>query len=480
MGFKHVVGILSLVSSAVAAPASSAGSVTYPTSNSNATALNTTTSTSPSKMPLRPVTSTGIRTASRNIVPQKNVNLAWQSTNNDSLVTVALAMQNTAVVLEDIEEVVGVDCTGTASVSITFNTTDAFNEAVSEWNAMNDSFVMITNHLGDCDAELERSFFVADSDTLASFADNLTIIAQAEKSDVASTAQSTVIDFNNVAKASDTNDVEKRGITWNDEGLTIAYNYSIPSDQTIVDTDYVTVKVNEAYVNNSVTYAGHVKWELFKGVTEFTIDVDKSVYHYADLEVTLKGSYTKSWTWSPDALSYSLLDIPGIISLGPSAGISFGGAITAGVAGTVSGQFTSSMPNGSIHLDVVSWDDSYTSGWETDHTANFNVSEDVSLTLKPYIDFTVEFACKLFDGLVDLSTGVKAEPSFPFTTTATATQDINGTSGAVSYPNSTCANGLKEEIDFQFDVIAFATEWVSITLYEYKTDIWSGCLNWFK
>lgn len=278
--------------------------------------------------------------------------------------------------------------------------------------------------------------------------------------------------------------MEKRGITWNDEGLTIAYNYSIPSDQTIVDTDYVVVKVNEAYVNNSVTYNGHVKWELFKGVTEFYIDVEKSVKHYADMDITLKGSYTKSWTWSPSALSYSMIDIPGIISLGPSAGISFGGSITAGAAGTVTGQFTSAMPNGTIHVDLTNWDDSYSTGWETDYSANFNVSEDVSLTLKPYIDFTVEFACKLFDGLIDLSTGIKAEPSFPFTTTATATQSVNTTSDSVTYPNSTsstmCANGLQEDIDFKFDVIAFATEWVDITLYEYKTDLWSGCLNWFK
>lgn len=475
MAFQLAVGIFSLVSSAVAAPASSVLSI-----NSHVAALNNTTSISPSKIQLWPVAVSGIRTANRHITPQKNVNLAWQSTNNDSHVTVALDMLNTAVVLEDIEDVVAVDCIGNASISVTFNTTDAFNEATSEWSAMNDSFVMITNHMGDCDSELERSFFVADSDNLASFANNLTIIARAEKSDVASTTTSTVIDFNNVAKASNTNDVEKRGVTWDDEGLTIAYNYSIPSDQTIIDTDYVTVKINEAYVNNSVTYAGHVKWELLKGVTEFTIDFDKSMYHYADMEVTLKGSYTKDWSWSPSALSYSLIDIPGIISLGPSAGVSFGGAITAGGAGTVSGQFTSSMPNASVHLDVINWDSSTSAGWEKTHTANFNVSEELSLTLKPYIDFTVEFACKLFGGLVDLSTGVTAEPSFPFTTTATATQTVNSTSGEVTYPNSTCANGLKQEIDFQFDITAFATQWVSINLYEYKYEIWSGCLNWFK
>lgn len=298
-------------------------------------------------------------------------------------------------------------------------------------------------------------------------------------------AGSTSIDFNSLASTSSS--VDKRGISWSDDSLTIAYNYSIPSDQTIVDTDYLTVIVNEAYVANSVTYSGHAKWELLKGVTEFYIDVDKSVDHYANMEVDIKGSYTKSFTWSPDFLTYSVIDIPGIISLGPSAGISIGGAVTAAAGGKVNAEFASRMPNGTVHVDFVDWDASRSSGWQTDYDASFNVTEDVSVTLKPYVDFTVEFACKLFGGLLDLSTGVKAEPAFPFVTTAAATQDFsNATAGAgaaVTYPNSTasaaCANGLSEDVDFQFDVTAFATKWVDITLYEYKADIWSGCLNFF-
>lgn len=106
------------------------------------------------------------------------------------------------------------------------------------------------------------------------------------------------------------------------------------------------------------------------------------------------------------------------------------------------------------------------------------------LTILNSIDFTVEFACKLFDGLIDLSTGVKAEPSFPFVTTAELTQTHNTTSGSVTYPNATstssCANGLSEEISFEFDVTAFATKWVSISLYEYKKDLWTGCLDFFR
>lgn len=194
MTLPYAVGILSLLlSSAVAVPTNAAGPSTYPLGHANVTNSSSSSSPSnaPSKLPLYPVSTTstgGVRTANRHFAPQKDVNLAWRTGNNNSLVTVGLSMLNTAVLLEDIDEVVAVDCTGTASVAVTFNDTAAFAEAVTEWSAMNDSFVIITNHMGDCDSELERSFFVADSDTLASFETNLTIVAQAEKSDVFSTA----------------------------------------------------------------------------------------------------------------------------------------------------------------------------------------------------------------------------------------------------------------------------------------------------
>lgn len=139
-------------------------------------------------MPVSTSRTGGVATASRRIVPKKNLSLAWQTPNNDSAVSVGINMLNAGVALEDIDEVIAVDCTGQASVAVTFNTTEAFNEALTEWSALNDSFVIITNHMGDCDSELERSFFVADSDTLASFDTNLTIIAQAEKSSLVNTA----------------------------------------------------------------------------------------------------------------------------------------------------------------------------------------------------------------------------------------------------------------------------------------------------
>lgn len=147
----------------------------------------------PSKLRLIPVPNANRKAfgVGRNMVPTKSLDLAWKTPDEASLVSVNLLMQHPAVILEDIDDIKAVDCMGQSRVAITFNDKESFDEALEDWSGLDDSFVMVTNHQGDCDAELERSFFVADTDTLASFESNLTIIAKAEKSDVYSTAGKT-------------------------------------------------------------------------------------------------------------------------------------------------------------------------------------------------------------------------------------------------------------------------------------------------
>lgn len=181
---KFSVGLASLIASvAYAAPFKP---VVRPRSDDTATEQ-------PSKLRLIPVANTNRNTfgVGRHIAPTKNLDLAWKTPDEASLVSVNLFMQHPAVILEDVDDVAAVDCMGQSRVAVTFSDKDAFDEALTEWSGLNDSFVMVTNHQGDCDAELERSFFVADTDTLASFESNLTIIAKAEKSDVYSTAGKT-------------------------------------------------------------------------------------------------------------------------------------------------------------------------------------------------------------------------------------------------------------------------------------------------
>jgi hypothetical protein len=122
------------------------------------------------------------------IIPQTNVSLFYGSNVTETAsIRVNHMMRYPTVLLEQIASVVNVDCSNT-SVVVTFNNTDAFEATEAAWNAEN-QFVLVTNHLGDCDAELERSYFLVSS---LSF-DSTTLVATAssERGNISSTAGKT-------------------------------------------------------------------------------------------------------------------------------------------------------------------------------------------------------------------------------------------------------------------------------------------------
>lgn len=97
--------------------------------------------------------------------------------NNTNFVNITLTVPS-AVLLESIAQLTAVDC-ASDSVSLTFAAEDDVNNAFTQWSAV-DSLVLITNHLGDCDTENERGFFLANTYTIS----DLTLVAGVEKTNV--------------------------------------------------------------------------------------------------------------------------------------------------------------------------------------------------------------------------------------------------------------------------------------------------------
>lgn len=115
----------------------------------------------------------------KNLIPSKHVSLNWGAQGN-SLVNVSLSMIHPTVLLEEIEDIKTVDCEP-ESVTISFNDEDSYNEALADWSD-NGNFTLVTNHLGDCDAENERGLFLAYK--ITGQKDKLSIVATGEKTDI--------------------------------------------------------------------------------------------------------------------------------------------------------------------------------------------------------------------------------------------------------------------------------------------------------
>lgn len=158
------LAVLAAASSAIAAPSPKFVRQTGDASTTNVT--------------LTPVTASSDVAG---LTPNVNVTLPYgYDTTGNSVVNIALTTISSSVLLESISSVTSVDCVSD-SVSVTFDTADDLASAYSQWSA-HPQLVLITNHMGDCDTEIERGFFTADSYTMD--ADSMLLVATAQKSTI--------------------------------------------------------------------------------------------------------------------------------------------------------------------------------------------------------------------------------------------------------------------------------------------------------
>jgi hypothetical protein len=82
-----------------------------------------------------------------------------------------------STILEVIPSIKTVDCSA-SSVDMVFDSVTNYQESLETWPTS--SFILFTNHLGDCDTDNERGLYIVDSTTFNN--DTLTITAAATKS----------------------------------------------------------------------------------------------------------------------------------------------------------------------------------------------------------------------------------------------------------------------------------------------------------
>ncbi|CAK7207015.1 hypothetical protein SEUCBS139899_009823 [Sporothrix eucalyptigena] len=410
--------------------------------------------------------------AGSSMVPSSGIKLHY-GVGSQSLVNVSLSMHHPAVLLEDIPSVTSVACSSSA-ISIVFNSSSAFTSAATHW-ILDPSLVLVTNHLGNCDAELERGFFVADAiETLNA---SLTLIARATKANVNQTSDAVEIEFSSIPSSSTAN--SRRDISW-DPTLTISNSLSLPSSTVLYSyAPYATVTADHATISLSSTISGNLKYSVSSAtLTQLTVDFDTSLS--ADLGVTVDvgAPYDTTFTYTAPALSYDLVNIPGILTIGPELLFGVGVDLSASGAVTVVADVGVAVADGNVHVDFQNSSSSSTSGWTPTYTSMVNITEKATVSVDPFLDLTVELAFQVLGGLLDLSVGLEAQPRFNNNFTLSATQDISPTTVAQPTTTGACSQGIEVDSEFVFDLIANVTQFWSDTIYSVTVPIATHCYSW--
>lgn len=382
-------------------------------------------------------------------------------------INMTLTMKHYVVALEYIQSIASVQCSDDL-LKVTFSDTEAFETAVNNWS-LEEELVMVTNHMGNCDSEFERGFFKVEGVT--SDTRDLSISCTASKQQLESIAENLELTFSSLPAAT----LTKR-ITL-DPRVSLSFGGALPEDTVLLDLEpYLNITADEASFSSTVTFSGYLKYNFWRfKLTDLYFDIDTSFDADLALSASISAAFNRSFTYSPDALQYYLVNVPGIVSLGPGVAFGIGVDIDASAGVDVHTALGVSLPGGNVHVDILNSKKNSVSGWKPVYTANANVSEKVDVGADISASVTVELAIKVLGGLIDLSSGLTAVPRLNNKFSLESTQVIDATNG-VSLPasgNQECDLSIKS--DFLFNLTGYVTKYWRTNLYGVEVPLVDKC-----
>ncbi|KAE8165242.1 hypothetical protein BDV40DRAFT_297839 [Aspergillus tamarii] len=390
-------------------------------------------------------------------------------------VNMNLELNHDTIVLEYIDAIRSVKCTD-ESVIVAFKDAAGFEAALQSWSFEN-SLILITNHLGNCDAEFERGFFKVDQ--IASDESNLLITCNASKQPITEIAETCELTFSSVPAGK----LAKR-LTL-DPSFSIPFAKSLASNTVLLsEPPYLTVTADEATFSSEITFSGYLYYDFwaFK-LRQLYFDIDAGFSADVALSAHLAAAYNKSFTYNPSDLTYTLVNIPGIVQLGPGVAFGLEMDFSASAAVDVVAGLSISMPNGNVHVDLLDSVNTVATGWTPTYQPYANISAQANVQADASATVTVEMALSFLGGLVDLSSGLTAKPGIANTFLLDAKLDTeyakNATGTGVTQnaqiERPSCGEGVSLKSDFIFSLDAFVTRSWSTTLVNTGIPLWDFC-----
>ncbi|KAF0331877.1 hypothetical protein K4K61_011088 [Colletotrichum sp. SAR11_59] len=418
-----------------------------------------------------------------NIVPAKNISLYYSATETEEQgsINMTLALNNPAVVLEQVDAVKSVVCDDN-ELTVSFSGSEAFDQAVKDWSEPEEGFILITNHMGNCDAEFERGFFMATG--LTPSRDDLSITVAASKEELTNIAGQCEMSFSSLPAAT----LSKR-LTL-DPSVSISFSEGL-ADNTVLFSDgqYINVTADEAWFSSTITFSGYLKYNFWGFKLEaLYFDLDTTFDSAVGLSVDVAAAYSHQLKYAPDELAYSLVSVPGVVQLGPGVAFAVGLDFDVSAAVGVTAGLSVNLPDGNVHLDLLDSSKSSATGWEPKYSSYANITEAADVRVDASADVTVELTIKLLGGLVDLSSGLTATPGFDNHFKLRGEQNLGVAGNFTSAPAASaevpsdgliCAekNGVELATDFYFNLTAFATKFWSAELYHTRVPLWDLCYS---
>ncbi|KAI6312983.1 hypothetical protein MCOR29_007867 [Pyricularia oryzae] len=395
---------------------------------------------------------------------------------------VSVVMKKPSIVLENLPSLTDVKCAD-GNVVLSFGNAEAARSAKEAWPSSGDFIIVMDETPGTCSGDRERGFFLLGA--LVHDEDKFTITAAAQKRDPKDEVEDAVIHFTRITEvtAAEHHELVARGgrKTLHMGPKTFKLDMS---NKTLINTKPLYIHSDRASFTSTVQIEGHVHFNLAKmKLKEFNIQVELD--YDLDLNVTTRINSRLGidvFTYSPFVAALYGIRIPGILSVGPRAALSLGIEVAAEGPVNITSVYRSTMKGAIARLDLLDKHGSKAEGWKPKTNGTVDVSTRLQLQINPFVDLTVEFAIRMFGGLIDLGSGISVRPTLVnayvigsnFTQNSTGIQ-LSGPECPNSAPRgSCCLNSAWYESRFWFIVRAFVTRFYFIPLYQFNVPIYKS------
>jgi hypothetical protein len=277
---------------------------------------------------------------------------------------------------------------------------------------------------------------------------------------------------------SNTTTISKRDITW-DPTYSINFTTALPPNTQIASIPpYLSVTANAASFTSSATFSGHLDFNFWAfTVEQLYIDLDVAFDAHLALTASLNAAYTQNFQYAPATLAVAPINIPGILTLGPAVIFAIGAQIGADAIITVTTSTDVNLKDGNVHVDILNISNTAASGWTPTYSTTATVDIDATAEVNPYVQLEVELAVDFLGGLLDLSSGIKANATLSNLLTAEVGISAGAGTG-VTIPSQVCDPGLEYQSDFLFAITGFVTQFYSVTIWQVDIPLFDKCWTW--
>ncbi|KAH8688586.1 hypothetical protein GQ44DRAFT_310820 [Phaeosphaeriaceae sp. PMI808] len=396
-------------------------------------------------------------------------NATIDSGTGSGLINMTLAMNGSTIVLEYIDSILNVTCAND-SLTVTFNGAESFGAALSAWT-VEDTLLMVTNHQGSCDTEFERGFYLVEK--ISSDPASHSITGHAFVKEIADIAKTCEMTFSSMPAAT----LSKRLVI--NPSLPITFGHEILGATIYEQQPWVKVVADEASFHANITFSGKLNYNFwgFK-LEELYFDIDTAFDADLQMSAFVAAEYKNSFKYAPAELEYILVNVPGIVALGPGLGFSIGLDLETSAEVNVTAGAGISLPNGNVHLDFIGGAKASQSGWTPQYTSFAKMSQQARVGANVTADLDVQLALKFLGGLIDLSSGLIASPGFNNEFTLASGQNISDKEPFTVVPiNEKCGNGVNIKSDFTFSLTGYITKFFSNKVVQLDIPITDKCYN---